>query len=84
VKPPLSLEAQAAAEKLFSVAEALVHTGGEHLFGQWSIADADLALMLNRLVLNRDVVPERLASYAQQPWQRPSVQLWVNQKRPPL
>lgn len=83
-KPPLSLEAQAAVEKLFAVAEALVPHDEENLFGQWSIADADLALMLNRLVLNGDAVPERLASYAQRQWQRPSVQLWVNQRRPPL
>lgn len=83
-KPPLSLAAQAAAEKLFSVAEALVPPGGENLFGQWSIADADLAVMLNRLVLNGDEVPERLATYARRQWQRPSVQLWVNQTRPPL
>jgi glutathione S-transferase len=83
-KPPLSLEAQAAAEKLFSVAEALVPPDTENLFGQWSIADADLAVMLNRLVLNGDEVPERLASYARRQWQRPSVQRWVTQKRPPL
>lgn len=83
-KPPLSLEAQADAEKLFSVAEALVPPDTENLFGQWSIADADLAVMLNRLVLNGDEVPERLASYARRQWQRPSVQLWVNHMRPPL
>lgn len=83
-KPPLSLEAQAAAKKLFAVAEAVVPHDEENLFGQWSIADADLALMLNRLVLNGDEVPERLVSYAQRQWQRPSVQLWVNQRRPPF
>ncbi|WP_066260810.1 glutathione transferase [Hydrogenophaga flava] len=84
IKPPLSFEAQATAKKLFSVAEALVPPGGENLFGQWCIADVDLALMLNRLVLNGDAVPERLTSYARRQWQRPSVQLWVNQRRPPL
>jgi glutathione S-transferase len=40
--------------------------------------------MLNRLVLNGDPVPERLALYARQQWQRPSVQLWLELKRPPL
>lgn len=83
-KAPLSADAQASAEKLFSVAEALLPVDSEYLFGQWCIADADLALMLNRLVLNGDPVPARLAAYAKRQWQRPSVQLWVNQRRPPL
>ena len=83
-KSPLSAEALASAEKLFSVAESLLSIGGENLFSEWCIADVDLALMLNRLVLNGDQVPARLATYAQRQWQRPSVQLWVNQKRPPL
>ena len=80
----LSGEAQASAAKLFAAAEALLPPGSENLFGQWCIADVDLALMLNRLVLNGDLVPERLAAYARHQWQRPSVQLWVNQRRPPL
>ena len=83
-KSPLSADAQASAEKLFSVAEALLPVDSEYLFDQWCIADADLALMLNRLVLNGDPVPARLAAYAKRQWQRPSVQLWVNQRRPPL
>lgn len=49
---PFELEAQAAAEKLFSIAGALVPPDDENLFGQWSIADTDWALMLNRLVRN--------------------------------
>lgn len=83
-QPQLSVQARASAEKLFSAAEALLPAGSENLFGPWCIADADLALMLNRLVLNGDPVPERLATYAKHQWQRPSVQLWVNQRRPPL
>ena len=81
---PLSIEARAAAEKLFSAAESLLPENSENLFGQWCIADVDLALMLNRLVLNGDSAPERLAAYARRQWQRPSVQLWVNQRRPVL
>lgn len=82
-KSPLSTEGRASAEKLFSAADALLPANSENLFGRWCIADVDLALMLNRLVLNSDPVPERLAAYARYQWQRPSVQLWVNQKRPP-
>jgi glutathione S-transferase len=80
----LSPEAAAAAEKLFAAAETLLRPGDENLFGAWCIADTDLALMLNRLVMNGDPVPERLARYARRQWDRPSVQLWVNQQRRPL
>ena len=81
---PLSGAAQCAADKLFAMAEALLAQGERHLFGEWSIADVDLALMLNRLVLNGDPVPQRLAQYALYQWQRPSVQRWLRLERPPL
>lgn len=81
---PLSAVAREAAERLFGAAEALLPTDAENLCGPWCIADVDLALMLNRLVLHGDPVPERLASYARRQWQRPTVQRWVNQDRPPL
>ena len=80
--PPLSTEGQLSAEKLFFAAEAMLSANSDYLFGEWCIADVDLALMLNRLVMNGDRVPPRLASYAKQQWQRPSVQLWVGLKRP--
>jgi len=80
--PPLTSIAQAAAAKLFAAAQALLAADGQSLFSTWSIADTDLALMLNRLVLAGDDVPERLASFARMQWQRPSVQEWVNKARP--
>ncbi|MET3181505.1 glutathione transferase [Variovorax sp. NFACC27] len=80
---PLSAVAHRAAKTLFQVAQALLADGAENLFGEWSIADVDLALMLNRLVMNGDAVPQRLASYADRQWQRPSVQRWVALERPP-
>jgi len=82
--PPLSDEARASADKLIAGAEALLPAGAENLFGDWSIADVDLALILNRLALHGDPLPERLAAYARRQWQRPSVQQWVKQERPPL
>ncbi|MBN3744971.1 glutathione transferase [Burkholderia sp. Se-20373] len=81
---PLSSLAQAAAQKLFVAADKLLAPGASNLFGEWSIADVDLAVMLNRLVLNDDPVPQRLADYARTQWERPSVQRWVKLKRPPL
>jgi glutathione S-transferase len=79
---PLSAEAMASAERLFSAALALLPANAVNLFGDWCIADTDLALMLNRLILNGDSVPEALTAYATRQWQRPSVQLWVCHERP--
>jgi len=81
---PLSPAAEAAAHKLISAAQALLADGRDYLFGEWSIADVDLAVMLNRLILNGDNVPANLVTYAQRQWQRPSVQEWVKQARPSL
>jgi glutathione S-transferase len=78
---PLSREAQEAAARLFSFADTLLPAGALHLFGDWCIADTELALMLNRLVVHGDDVPGRLQAYARQQWQRSSVQRWVAQPR---
>lgn len=74
--PPLSESGQMAAEKLFSAAERLIDER-ENMFGEWCIADVDLALMINRLHLNGDAVPEKLAAYADAQWQRPAVKEWL-------
>ena len=78
---PLSEQGRAAADKLLRVADSLVEDGAQHLFGEWCIADTDLALMLNRLVMNGDPVPEKLHAYANAQWQRPSVQQWAKLPR---
>ncbi|WP_404487961.1 glutathione transferase [Pseudomonas sp. HT11] len=82
--PPLSPAAEAAVRKLFSATQALLAGNPPYLFGEWSIADLDLAVMLNRLILNGDSVPAEWVDYAQRQWQRPSVQAWVNLQRPAL
>jgi glutathione S-transferase len=81
---PLSPAGQLAAGKLFRLASALLSHGGANLFGAWCIADVDLALMLNRLVLNGDSVPARLADYAQRQWQLAAIQEWLQFPRPAL
>ena len=81
---PLSTTAQAAVDKLFAAADILLAQGSHHLCGTWSIADVDLALMLNRPLLNGDPVPARLADYARRQWELPAVQAWVALQRPPL
>lgn len=80
VKPatePLSEAGRKASDALFEAVERLLPAGGANLFGDWSIADTDLAMMLMRLVASGDPVPERLAAYARAQWQRPAVQQWV-------
>lgn len=75
-RAPLSDEGQADATRLLRVADCLLPAGQKHLFGDWSIADADLALMLNRLILSREEVPARLRDYAAEQWERPSLRRW--------
>jgi glutathione S-transferase len=81
VTTSLSESAQQAAKKLFFIADELLQDEKQNLFGDWCIADTDLALMLNRLVLNGDPVPEKLTAYAKYQWQRPSIQAWVNKSK---
>ncbi|EHP39667.1 glutathione S-transferase [Cupriavidus basilensis OR16] len=66
---PLTPAARAAAQKLFAAAEALLCGNAPNLFGPWCIADTDLALMLNRLILNGDPVPTRLVDYTAGQWE---------------
>lgn len=78
---PLSQSAQAAAQKLFNFARALLERDRTTLFGEWCIADTELALMINRLVANGDEVPPQLAAFVRHQWQRASVQAWVGLSR---
>jgi glutathione S-transferase len=75
IDKPLTPAGQAAAERFLAIADRLVSS--PNLFGDWSVADADLALMLNRLIMNGDPVPQKLKDYAAAQWQRPSVQQWM-------
>ena len=45
--------------------------------GDWSIADIDLAMMLQRLVQHGDAVPASLERYACAQWEHPAVQQWL-------
>lgn len=78
---PLSPEARAAADRLFQVAGAVLPAGAAFVGGTFSPADADLALMLQRLVANGDPCPERLAAYAREIFARPSVRAWLAKTR---
>lgn len=77
--PPLTADAQASAQKLFDAVEHWLQPGQQNLFGEWSIADTDLAVMINRLALHGDPLPDSVADYAHFQWQRASVQLWLSE-----
>jgi glutathione S-transferase len=83
-RPPLSANARDAAHKLFSAALTLLEGRTDNLFGEWSIADVDLAMMLQRLVALGDSVPQRLIDFATLQFRRPTVRQWIQQERPPL
>lgn len=80
---PLSAAAARDVERLARVGEQLVPADVGPLFGAWSLADAELAFMLHRLILCGNPLPERLASYARTQWERPSVREFVDHARPP-
>jgi glutathione S-transferase len=82
-KAKLSPAGALAADKLRHVADLLVPEGATTLFGAWSIADADLAFMLHRLILNGDEVPAKARRFAEAQWARPSVQAFVTRERIP-
>jgi glutathione S-transferase len=74
---PLSKEARAAAERLCRVAAALLPDAQAHVAGSFTLADADLSLMLMRLVNAGDPVPPHLAAWAGRIWERPSIRTWL-------
>jgi glutathione S-transferase len=82
-KEPLSAAGQAAAKRLVEIAQRLLPDGATTLFGAWSIADSDLAFMLQRLNLNGHELPARLRAFIDAQWARPSVQKWVVRQRLP-
>jgi glutathione S-transferase len=73
----LSLNALAAVERLFRIAGQLVSGAGSTITGQFSLADADLALMLQRLIHNGDPTPQPLVDYAGAIFERPSVRKFL-------
>lgn len=73
----LSDSALLSAAKLIQVAGALLRPGQLNLFDTWTLADTDLAVILNRLAHSGDELPEHLREYAASQWRRPSVQKWL-------
>jgi glutathione S-transferase len=82
-RKPLSATAEQAKAKLIAACDRLIGDGRTTLFREWCIADADLALMLQRLHQNGDPLPKKLAAYADANWQRPSILKWNSHPRRP-
>lgn len=80
--PPLTAAGERDARKLLRIADQMIPTGGGPLFGDWCLADSELAFMLHRLILTGEDVPERVCAYAGEQWQRPSVRAFVEHSRP--
>ena len=78
---PLSPEAADAAARLVRIAGGLVKDPAGFVASQFTPADADLALMLMRLVANGDPVPAPLAAWARRVFARPSVRAWLANTR---
>jgi glutathione S-transferase len=84
VEQPLSKKAHFLVSKLLAAANILLPDETSNVGGQWSLADVDLAFMLQRLVMNEDDVSAKLRNYASRQWQHPSIQRWTKLPRPPL
>jgi glutathione S-transferase len=78
---PLSPAAEQATAKLLDVATRLVGNKTS-MFDTFSIADADLAFMLQRLALNGHALPNNLATFVQTQWARPTIREFVDHVRP--
>lgn len=79
---PLGDAARADADKLIRVVTTLLAGRAGAPFSSWSVAEADLALALMRLIANGGEVPPALRAYAEAQWRRPSIAAWVALERP--
>jgi glutathione S-transferase len=80
-KAPLTERGKASAAKLIEVAGRVLGKGKTSLFASWCLADADLAFMLHRLILNGHEVPPDVGAFADAQWKRPSVRKFLEHER---
>ena len=78
VGTPLSEAARRDAAELVRIVDTVLPPGASCLFRDWSIADADIALALMRLVANNDELPQRIVDYTLAQWQRASVRRYLS------
>ncbi len=73
-----------AALKLYAVCDRLLSAGATSLFDRPSVADADLAFMVQRLIISGDEVPSKARAFAEAQWKRPTIAKFVNLPRKPF
>ncbi len=78
---PLSAAGVSAMSKLLAVADDVITSPSRYLFSEFSVCDADLAFMLQRLILNSEEVPTKVRDWAEYVWTRPSVREFVTKPR---
>jgi glutathione S-transferase len=78
---PLSALAARQATRLCDVVERLAPS--PMLFGDWCIADVDVAFALMRLIKTGHDVSPTLRDYATAVWSRPTVRDYIEHSRPP-
>lgn len=83
-KQPLSSDAQDEVTEWLSFLSKTGAIQRGTLFSEWSIADAETALMLQRLLKNGDRVPSEWRDYAELQWGRASVRPFVEHSRKPF
>jgi glutathione S-transferase len=84
IKPtnkPLSEEAKESASKLVQATNSLLFENKMNLFSEWCIADVDLSLMLNRLILNGYEVSDTLRRYVEHQWKNEFIQDWIKLRK---
>jgi glutathione S-transferase len=74
---PMPDAAREEAAELERVALAVLPDDRSAMFGNWCIADTDLALALMRLIANQDPIDRRLVNYALAQFDRKSVRRFV-------
>jgi glutathione S-transferase len=74
---PMSDRARDEAAELERIALAVIPDDRTAMFGNWCIADTDLALALMRLIANQDPLDRRLVSYALGQFDRKSIHRFV-------
>jgi glutathione S-transferase len=77
-KNPLSEKAKVDADELVRIAGHFITPGKTTMFDDWCVADADLTLMLMRLVHSGDPVPTHIVEYVLAQWQRSSVRKFLS------
>lgn len=74
---PLTDKGKADAAELVRLATTLVKPGAKSMFGEYCIADSDLALALMRMIASEDPMPSHLVDYALAQFDRRSVKRYV-------